>query len=125
MKKIIIGFVCAIVVVLIFTIADGVKNDSSSNFSTHEMAIRDDITEFEVEVDSEEQAFDVIEMWLMNNTDFTRENNEIVTVEQLNDYFEIRLEKAVTIHGRVDGIMGYRDYVITRDGELKGYYMLK
>jgi len=90
------------------------------------MAICDEvITNFDIEVNSKKEALRIFKEWLLDNTDYTNKNNNIVSIEKYRGYYEIRLEIAANINGRFDGVMGYKYYVITKNGDLKGYYMSK
>ena len=124
-KKFLLFLFCSLIVVLIIVMII-VPSSRDSHFSTHKMAICDGvITNFDIEVNSKKEALSIFKEWLVDNTDYTNENNNIVSIEEYRDYYEIRLEIAANINGRFDGVMGYKYYVITKNGDLQGYYMSK
>lgn len=118
MRKIVVGL-------LIILIVLNTSCGKSNHFSTHELAGSETITRFSEKISSKEDALKYFSEWLKTETNFTEKDNGIDSIEKYRDYFEIRLKTSIIINGRKDGYMGYRDYVITEDGYLKGYYYSK
>lgn len=97
----------------------------SKHFSTYEPGSSETITKLCGEISSKEDALKYFNEWLTTETNFTDKDNGIDSIEKYRDYYEIRLKTSIIINGRTAGYMGYRDYVITKNGYLKGYYYSK
>ena len=83
------------------------------------------IKEFNQKINSREDAKNLLQNWLYDETDFDPENNKIEYVDEYPDYYNLRLTTTIKIKGRVSGVIGYRDYKVSRDGKLYGYYYSK
>jgi hypothetical protein len=97
----------------------------NKHFSTYEPGSFEIINKLCGEISSKEDAIKYFNEWLTTETNFTDKDNGIDCIEKYRDYYEIRLKTSIIINGRKEGYMGYRDYVITKDGYLKGYYYSK
>lgn len=89
------------------------------------MAGFETITTLSEKIESKEEALKYFNEWLTEKTNFSDKDNGIDSIEKYKDYYEIKLKTSIIINGRTSGYMGYRDYVVTKDGYLKGYYYSK
>ncbi len=124
MKKFILFLLCAIFAVILLVILS-VPTNRKKHFSMNKMAVCDDVANFNVEINSTKEALSIFNEWLINNSDYNNDNNGITSIERYRGNYEISLETSIIINGRTTGVMGYRDYVVTKDGNLKGYYISK
>ena len=83
------------------------------------------IRDFNQNVNSKGDAINLLQNWLNDETDFDSKTNKIGGVDDYSDYYILRLTTATRIEGRERGVLGYRDYKISRDGKLYGYYYSK
>lgn len=118
LRKIVVGLLMILIVL-------NTSCGKSNHFSAHELAGSETITKLSEKISSKEDALKYFSEWLTIETNFTEKDNGIDSIEKYRDYFEIKLKTSIIINGRTDGYRGYRDYVITKDGYLKGYYYSK
>lgn len=83
------------------------------------------IKEFNKNIDSKQEAINLLQNWLDTETDFNSNNNKIENVDEYSKYYNLRLTTSIKINGIESGIIGYRDYRISKDGKLYGYYYSK
>jgi hypothetical protein len=110
---------------MIITCLSLVACSESKHFAENEMVVLVDITDFNQEINTKEKAKEIIFEWLENETNFDFTDNGIDNINRHKDYYEIRLKTSININGRESGVIGYRDYVMTIDGKLKGCYYSK
>jgi hypothetical protein len=117
--------VLLIIVVIIIIVMFSTFYRRGRHFSTFEMAYSETITRLTDKVSSKEEALEYFNKWLVEETDYNGKNNTIERVESYRGYYEIKIEIAITINGRIEGNIGYSMYVVTKDGYLKGYALSK
>ena len=83
------------------------------------------IKEFGQNIASKEDAAYLLNEWLNAETDFNSQNNKIESVDNAGGSYILKLSTAARINGITKGVMGYRDYKISPDGKLFGYYYSK
>ena len=83
------------------------------------------VHEYSIKIESEEAARTLFRLWLNSNTDFNAVDNKIESVDKYPGYYVLRLTTTVSISGRESGVLGYRDYKLTSDGKIHGYYYSK
>jgi hypothetical protein len=81
--------------------------------------------EYSTQINSEDSAKTLFQLWLNSDTDFNAVSNKIESVDQYSGYYVLQLTTAVNISGRESGVLGYRDYKLTSDGKIYGYYYSK
>jgi len=83
------------------------------------------VHEYSTKIQSADAAKTLFQLWLNSNTDFNAVDNKIESVDTYPGYYVLQLTTAVSISGRESGVLGYRDYKITSDGKIYGYYYPK
>lgn len=83
------------------------------------------IKDFGLDVVSKEDATYLLNKWLSAETNFNPQDNKIESIDKIDDSYILKLSTAVKINGIATGIVGYRDYKISSDGKLFGYYYSK
>jgi hypothetical protein len=98
------------------------------HFSTSEVAGYESIIRLSEKINSKNEALEYFSEWLTKETNFNNKDNGIESINKYRGYYEIKLKISIIINSRPAAgyaYLGYRDYVVTKDGYLKGYYYSK
>ena len=98
------------------------------HFSTSEVTGYENIIRLSEKINSKDEALKYFNEWLTKETNFNNKDNGIDSIKKYRSYYEIKLKTSIVINSRPAvgyAYLGYRDYVLTKDGYLKGYYYSK
>lgn len=113
---VIIGFM------LLFFVWQFTKNTTGDvlrfDGNTHSFTV--EITTLKDQCDHREAATAAFKDWLDEHTNYTGTANTIERFEELSERYEIELSISLTIDGRTEGYIGFKDYILTKDGKLFG-----
>lgn len=98
------------------------------HFSISQVAGYENIIRLSERINSKDEALKYFNEWLIKDTNFNNKDNGIDSIKKYRGYYEIKLKTSIIINSRPAAgyaYLGYRDYVVTKDGYLKGYYYSK
>jgi hypothetical protein len=113
------------VLLIILIILSVLAYNKHKHFSTSGVTGSETITRLCEKISSKEDALKYFNEWLTKETSFSESDNYVHSIVKYKGYYEINLKTSIIINGRTTGYMGYSNYVVTKDGYLKGYYYIK